>query len=90
MFLGYSEKEETFLKQHNNVTVLDAVSSLDNFMREEVNNQVRRRPVNARPGSFRNLSLRASNAGHITLGQRFPLEFRNRDYFGSTLLEEET
>ncbi|XP_012234454.1 uncharacterized protein Gfrl isoform X4 [Linepithema humile] len=39
MFLGYSEKEETFLKQHNNVTVLDAVSSLDNFMREEVNNQ---------------------------------------------------
>jgi hypothetical protein len=42
MFLGYSEKEETFLKQHNNVTVLDAVSSLDNFMREEVNNQVRR------------------------------------------------
>lgn len=42
MFLGYSEKDETLLKQHNNVTVLDAVSSLDNFMREEVNNQVRR------------------------------------------------
>lgn len=41
MFLGYSEKDETLLKQHNNVTVLDAVSSLDNFMREEVNNQVR-------------------------------------------------
>ncbi|EZA47503.1 GDNF family receptor alpha-1 [Ooceraea biroi] len=39
MFLGYSEKDETLLKQHNNVTVLDAVSSLDNFMREEVNNQ---------------------------------------------------
>ncbi|XP_072750789.1 uncharacterized protein Gfrl isoform X4 [Anoplolepis gracilipes] len=39
MFLGYSEKDETLLKLHNNVTVLDAVSSLDNFMREEVNNQ---------------------------------------------------
>jgi len=42
MFLGYSEKDETLLKQYNNVTVLDAVSSLDNFMRKEVNNQVRR------------------------------------------------
>ncbi|KAG5346746.1 GFRA1 protein, partial [Acromyrmex charruanus] len=39
MFLGYSEKDETLLKQYNNVTVLDAVSSLDNFMRKEVNNQ---------------------------------------------------
>ncbi|KAL0121424.1 hypothetical protein PUN28_006737 [Cardiocondyla obscurior] len=39
MFLGYSEKDETLLKQHHNVTVLDAVSSLDNFMREQVNNQ---------------------------------------------------
>jgi len=42
MFLGYSEKDETLLKQYNNVTVLDAVLSLDNFMRKEVNNQVRR------------------------------------------------
>lgn len=40
MFLGYSEKDETLLRPHNNLTVLDAVSSLDNFMREEVNNQV--------------------------------------------------
>ncbi|XP_033341283.1 glial cell line-derived neurotrophic family receptor-like isoform X3 [Megalopta genalis] len=39
MFLGYSEKDESLLRQHNNVTVLDAVSSLDSFMREEVNNQ---------------------------------------------------
>ncbi|KAH0956446.1 hypothetical protein HN011_000519, partial [Eciton burchellii] len=39
MFLGYSEKDETLLRQHSNVSVLDAVSSLDNFMREEVNNQ---------------------------------------------------
>ncbi|XP_025155019.1 uncharacterized protein LOC105191889 isoform X4 [Harpegnathos saltator] len=39
MFLGYSEKDETLLKQHNNLTVLDAVSSLDNFMKQEVNNQ---------------------------------------------------
>ncbi|XP_043256907.1 uncharacterized protein LOC122399910 isoform X2 [Colletes gigas] len=39
MFLGYSEKDESLLRQHNNLTVLDAVSSLDNFMREEVNNQ---------------------------------------------------
>ncbi|KZC12899.1 GDNF family receptor alpha-1, partial [Dufourea novaeangliae] len=39
MFLGYSEKDESLLRQHNNVTVLDAISSLDNFMREEVNNQ---------------------------------------------------
>jgi hypothetical protein len=43
MFLGYSEKDETLLRQHSNVSVLDAVSSLDNFMREEVNNQVRDR-----------------------------------------------
>lgn len=42
MFLGYSEKDETLLKHHNNLTVLDAVSSLDNFMKQEVNNQVRR------------------------------------------------
>ncbi|KAK2586322.1 hypothetical protein KPH14_010622 [Odynerus spinipes] len=39
MFLGYSEKDETLLRPHNNLTVLDAVSSLDSFMREEVNNQ---------------------------------------------------
>ncbi|XP_066602969.1 uncharacterized protein [Prorops nasuta] len=39
MFLGYSETDESLLKQHNNLTVLDAVSSLDSFMREEVNNQ---------------------------------------------------
>ncbi|XP_029033944.1 uncharacterized protein LOC114871774 isoform X2 [Osmia bicornis bicornis] len=39
MFLGYSEKDESLLRQHNNLTVLDAVSSLDSFMREEVNNQ---------------------------------------------------
>ncbi|XP_017888282.1 uncharacterized protein LOC108629870 isoform X3 [Ceratina calcarata] len=39
MFLGYSEKDESYLRQHNNLTVLDAVSSLDSFMREEVNNQ---------------------------------------------------
>lgn len=41
MFLGYSETDENLLKPHNNLTVVDAVSSLDNFMREEVNNQVR-------------------------------------------------
>lgn len=40
MFLGYSETDENLLKSHNNLTVVDAVSSLDNFMREEVNNKV--------------------------------------------------
>lgn len=40
MFLGYSEKDEDWLKAHTNQTVLDAVASLDHFMREEVNNQV--------------------------------------------------
>lgn len=40
MFLGYSETDENLLKPHNNLTVVDAVSSLDSFMREEVNNQV--------------------------------------------------
>lgn len=40
MFLGYSEKDESMLRQYNNLTVFDAVSSLDSFMREEVNNQV--------------------------------------------------
>ena len=40
MFLGYSETDENLLKTHSNLSVIDAVSSLDNFMREEVNNQV--------------------------------------------------
>lgn len=71
MFLGYSEKEETFLKQHNNVTVLDAVSSLDNFMREEVNNQVRHHCQHSL-NSFRNCHF-ANNTGHITLGEKFCL-----------------
>ncbi|OXU22364.1 hypothetical protein TSAR_013411, partial [Trichomalopsis sarcophagae] len=35
MFLGYSETDENLLKNHNNLTVVDAVSSLDSFMREE-------------------------------------------------------
>ncbi|XP_023317878.1 uncharacterized protein LOC106656465 [Trichogramma pretiosum] len=39
MFLGYSETDENLLKPLNNLTVVDAVVSLDNFMREEVNNQ---------------------------------------------------
>ncbi|XP_023247990.1 uncharacterized protein LOC106637711 [Copidosoma floridanum] len=39
MFLGYSETDENLLKPHHNLTVIDAVSSLDSFMREEVNNQ---------------------------------------------------
>ncbi|KAJ8665229.1 hypothetical protein QAD02_006891 [Eretmocerus hayati] len=39
MFLGYSKDDEDLLKDHNNQTVIDAVSSLDSFMREEVNNQ---------------------------------------------------
>ncbi|XP_015594645.1 uncharacterized protein LOC107267434 isoform X8 [Cephus cinctus] len=39
MFLGYSETDENLLRPHNNLTVLDAVSSLDTFMRQEVNNQ---------------------------------------------------
>ncbi|XP_046745350.1 uncharacterized protein LOC124410782 isoform X2 [Diprion similis] len=39
MFLGYSEADENLLKQHSNLTVLDAVSSLDSFMRQEVDNQ---------------------------------------------------
>lgn len=41
MFLGYSETDETLLRPYNNLTVLDAVNSLDSFMREEVNNQVK-------------------------------------------------
>lgn len=41
MFLGYSETDENLLKTHNNLTVLDAVNSLDHFMREEANNQVK-------------------------------------------------
>ncbi|XP_034944685.1 uncharacterized protein Gfrl [Chelonus insularis] len=39
MFLGYSETDENLLKPHNNLTVLDAVNSLDSFMREQANNQ---------------------------------------------------
>lgn len=42
MFLGYSEADETMLRPHNNLTVRDAVHSLDKFMREQVNNQVMR------------------------------------------------
>lgn len=41
MFLGYSETDENLLKTHNNQTVLDAVDSLDHFVREKSsNNQV--------------------------------------------------
>lgn len=40
MFLGYSETDEDFMKTYNNLTVLDAVNSLDSFMREEANNKV--------------------------------------------------
>lgn len=40
MFLGYSEADENLLRPHSNLTVLDAVSSLDSFMRQEVDNQV--------------------------------------------------
>lgn len=40
MYLGYSETDENLLKSHNNLSIIDAVSSLDNYMREEVNNQV--------------------------------------------------
>lgn len=40
MFLGYSEEDENLLRSHNNQTVLDAVNSLDSFMREEAKNQV--------------------------------------------------
>ncbi|XP_048510937.1 uncharacterized protein LOC105684340 isoform X1 [Athalia rosae] len=39
MFLGYSEADENLLRPHSNLTVLDAVSSLDSFMRQEVDNQ---------------------------------------------------
>ncbi|XP_057323649.1 uncharacterized protein LOC130666554 isoform X1 [Microplitis mediator] len=39
MFLGYSETDEDFMKTYNNLTVLDAVNSLDSFMREEANNK---------------------------------------------------
>ncbi|XP_063994504.1 uncharacterized protein Gfrl isoform X3 [Diachasmimorpha longicaudata] len=39
MFLGYSEEDENLLRNHNNQTVLDAVNSLDSFMREEAKNQ---------------------------------------------------
>ncbi|XP_011307009.1 uncharacterized protein [Fopius arisanus] len=39
MFLGYSEEDENLLRSHNNQTVLDAVNSLDSFMREEAKNQ---------------------------------------------------
>lgn len=40
MFLGYSETDEDFMKTYNNLTVLDAVNSLDSFIREEANNKV--------------------------------------------------
>ncbi|CAG5100961.1 Similar to Gfra3: GDNF family receptor alpha-3 (Mus musculus) [Cotesia congregata] len=39
MFLGYSETDEDFMKTYNNLTVLDAVNSLDSFIREEANNK---------------------------------------------------
>ncbi|XP_046425961.1 uncharacterized protein LOC124182566 isoform X2 [Neodiprion fabricii] len=39
MFLGYSEADENLLKQHSNLTILDAVSSLDSFVRQEIDNQ---------------------------------------------------
>lgn len=35
MFLGYSETDENLLKTHNNQTVLDAVDSLDHFIRDK-------------------------------------------------------
>lgn len=75
MFLGYSEKDETLLRQHNNVTVLDAVSSLDNFMREEVNNQVRDRLSSNRlisTADARQLILLISNASHLRSKCRRP------------------
>lgn len=40
MFLGYSEADQSLLRPYNNLTVFDAVSTLDAFMRQEVNNQV--------------------------------------------------
>ncbi|XP_068082198.1 uncharacterized protein Gfrl [Anabrus simplex] len=39
LFLGYSETDEALLKPHSNLTVRDAVGSLEEFMRNELNNK---------------------------------------------------
>lgn len=41
LFLGYSETDETLLKPHSNLTVHDAVSSLQEFLLQEADNGVR-------------------------------------------------
>lgn len=41
LFLGYSETDEALLKPHSNLTIHDAVGSLQDFMRHELSNKVR-------------------------------------------------
>jgi hypothetical protein len=41
LFLGYSETDEALLKPHSNLSIQDAVSSLQDFMRHEFSNKVR-------------------------------------------------
>lgn len=40
LFLGYSETDEALLKPHSNLTVRDAVGSLEEFMHHELTNKV--------------------------------------------------
>jgi hypothetical protein len=40
LFLGYSETDEALLKPHSNLSIQDAVSSLQDFMRHEFSNKV--------------------------------------------------
>ncbi|XP_063220106.1 uncharacterized protein LOC134529683 isoform X1 [Bacillus rossius redtenbacheri] len=39
LFLGYSETDESLLKPHSNLSIQDAVSSLEALMRQEVSNK---------------------------------------------------
>ena len=41
LFLGYSETDEALLKPHSNLSIQDAVVSLQDFMRHESSNKVR-------------------------------------------------
>jgi len=40
LFLGYSETDEALLKPHSNLSIQDAVVSLQDFMRHESSNKV--------------------------------------------------
>jgi hypothetical protein len=45
LFLGYSETDEALLKPHSNLSIQDAVGSLQDFMRHEFSNKVQNFPA---------------------------------------------